>query len=152
MSVKKFSIPLIVLLFIVTPSCNWIEEIEKEEVPKAVINSFEKDFQTQDKVSWEKTGKLFKAGFKKDVKLEYDIWYNAEGEIVEMEKEIYESEIPTKIKTSIDKFYKNDEFDEAEVVFKNGEIFYRVEFVQNGKDIEVAFDSLGNQLSITPEL
>lgn len=115
------------------------QKINDSEVPAAVKNSFEKSFPGS-KAKWEKEKEKYEAefSFRND---ELSAVFDAEGKILEREKEIPVTELPKGVTEYLEKNLPGARIKEsAKIVDSNGAITYEA---QIGKT-DYLFDKDGN--------
>jgi len=117
---------------------------KKNQVPEKVQVAFLEKFPEAKKVKWEQEENgLWEAEFKQDKK-EYSASYKANGEWMETEYEIKESEIPKEIRLILDQHFTNYEIDEAELVETAAGKSYEFEMEIGELEYEVKIDAQGN--------
>ena len=127
------------------------KEINKDQVPKAVLEAFEKAYPNAKKVEFEKEmfeGKeAYEVEYKENGK-EYEILYSAEGEVLQKEETIDVKDLPEAVVQAISKTHPKATIKEAEKVMKpDGTVSgYEVEIKAEGKKLELELDPNGNIL------
>lgn len=105
----------LVLFFIVTvASFGWAgNDLVEEEIPQVVVSNFHYFFPGAQAVQWQKLNNNYKALYlENDKKLE--VFYNANGELQEIDREIDSSELPN---TYVNRL--NEAFGTASYTIKN---------------------------------
>ena len=121
------------------------KKIDKKDLPKPVIESFQKSYPKAEikGVSTEKEhGKTYYEIESVDGAQGRDLLYTKVGKVVEIEESL--ENIPNFIKDSIVKKYPNSKIHKAEKLTKKDKISYEVVVEYNGKKSEVALDAKGN--------
>ena len=114
------------------------QKIKANMVPAKVIASFAKQYPGTE-VKWEKEAGKYEAGFKKDGNV-MSALYEANGTMMESEKDIKVNALPATVLAYLKANYKGKTIKEAAIITKaDGTITYEAEV--NGKD--VIFDSNG---------
>jgi uncharacterized membrane protein YkoI len=127
------------------------KEVSKDQVPKAVLEAFEKAYPNAKKVEFEKEmfeGKeAYEVEYKENGK-EYEILYSSEGEVLQKEETIDVKELPESIVQAISKVHPKATIKEAEKLMKpDGAVTgYEVEIKEEGKKLELELDANGNIL------
>jgi len=145
----------VALLFIALLTLNSVnaaeEKVSKDQVPKAVLEAFEKAYPNAKKVKFEKEmieGKAaYEAEYKENGK-EYEILYNAEGVVLQKEESIDVKTLPETIIQAITKAYPKATIEEAEkIMTPDGAITgYEVEIKTEGEELELELDTTGKIL------
>ena len=117
-------------------------------VPDAVKTAFQTKFPNAKKVKWEneKTNE-YEASFKLDRK-EVSALYLTDGKLIEVETEIFDTELPKPVAESLNKKYPNIKISEvAKIERSDNSIVYEAELKISGKKIDILFDEKGNVLN-----
>lgn len=135
---------IVMILTLVTTALQ-AQDIHPKEVPQAVIQSFEKEnFDARD-IEWERTAENYKVEFEEG-RLDRDIWYDKNGRILRMEKELTKDELPQTIKEILDSKYSDFSFDSAELIDEKQKTTYKVEVETLFQEKEILFDESGKVL------
>lgn len=120
------------------------QESESKNVPEKVLTAFKTKFPDAKKVNWEmENDSEWEAEFKLNGK-EYSANFSAEGEWLETEYEIKESDIPSNILAVLDKNFSDYEIEELEIAETASGNSYEME-IEIGEDgFEVTIDAKGN--------
>lgn len=127
------------------------KELRKHQVPKAVIEAFEKAYPNAKEVEYEQemfNGKTaYEVEYKENGK-EYEFLYGADGVLLQKEEEIDGKSLPDAVLQGIRKTYPKAEIKEVEqLMTPDGKITgYEVEIKTAGKEIELELDVGGNIL------
>lgn len=116
-------------------------EIDKKDVPQAVMDGFTRKFADARDVEWKKKGDDYKVTFEIGNTDHYAM-INSSGTIVYEGKEIPKSQLPAEIKNAIKKDYPNLRIDDVYTVEKNGNTSYRVK-LDGSPDRKVTYSSAG---------
>ena len=127
------------------------KEVSKHEVPKAVLEAFEKAYPNAKEVEFEKEIFEGKAAYEVEYKengREYEILYNSDGVILQIEETLDVKALPEPIIQAISKAYPKATIEDAERVIKSdGTItVYEIEIKTEGKKLELELDSNGKIL------
>jgi hypothetical protein len=117
-------------------------------VPVAVKNAFQKKFPNAKKVKWEKEKtNEYEASFKLDRK-EVSALYLTDGKLIEVETEIFDTELPKPVAEILNKKYPNIKISEVSKIERSdNSIVYEAELKIGGKKIDLLFDEKGNVLN-----
>lgn len=129
------------------------KEMSKHQVPKAVLEAFEKAYPNAKEVEFEKEMIEGKAVYEVDYKengREYEILYDSDGVILQMEETLDVKALPEPIAQAISKAYPKATIEDAEKVMKpdGTVIVYEVEIKMEGKKLELELDASGKILKI----
>ena len=98
------------------------KEVSKHEVPKAVLEAFEKAYPNAKEVEFEKEIFEGKAAYEVEYKengREYEILYNSDGVILQIEETLDVKALPEPIIQAISKAYPKATIEDAERVIKS---------------------------------
>ena len=132
------------------------KELNKSQVPKAVITAFEKSYPNAKGLEFEEEifeGKAaYEVEYKKNGK-EYEFLYSADGALLQKEEEIDGKSLPEPVAQAIKKAYPKGEIKEVEQLMKPDSTVtgYEVEVKAAGKEIELELDVSGNILKTENE-
>jgi uncharacterized membrane protein YkoI len=131
------------------------KELSKSEVPKAVIESFEKAHPSAGDVEFEEEAFQGKTAYEVEYQengKEYELVYSADGTLLEKEEDIDPKTLPEAIVAAVTKAHPGATIKEAEKKMKpDGTITgYEVEIEQAGKEIELELDVNGRILETEP--
>jgi uncharacterized membrane protein YkoI len=125
------------------------KELNKNQVPKAVIAAFEKAYPNAKGLEFEEetfAGKVaYEVEYKENGK-EYEFLYSADGTLLQKEEEIDGKSLPESVAQAIKKAYPKAEIKEVEKLMKPDSTVtgYEVEIKAAGKEIELELDVRGN--------
>lgn len=127
------------------------KEVSKHQVPKTILEAFEKAYPNAKEVEFEKEMIEGKAAYEVEYKengREYEILYDSDGVILQREETIDVKTLPEAIVQAISKAYPKATIKEAEKVMKpDGTITgYEVEIKTEGKELELELDTYGKIL------
>ncbi|SDY41626.1 Putative beta-lactamase-inhibitor-like, PepSY-like [Nitrosomonas sp. Nm33] len=121
------------------------KELSKHQVPKAVLEAFEKAYPNTKKVEFEKgvfEGKdAYEVEYKEDGR-EHEILYSPEGVVLQKEETIDVKTLPEPVVQAISKAHPKATIKEAEKIMKpDGTITgYEVELKTEGKELELELE------------
>ncbi len=134
------------LLFI-TASFAQEKKIDKKDLPKAVLTSFQKSYPNAEikGTSIEKEhGKTYYEIESMEGSQRRDLLYTKDGKVAEIEEAMASNDVPDFIKSSVMKKYPNCEISKAEKVTSGKKTNYELVVKQGNKKHEVVLDSKGN--------
>ena len=82
-------------------------------------------------------------------RMDYEVWYAANGKQVKLEKEIKPNELPTAIKSAIKNRYSDYSIDDCELREEKGKTTYLVELEKWNDEIDVVYDAKGKLIKET---
>ncbi len=123
------------------------KKIDKNDLPKAVLNTFQKKY--PDAVikgtSIEKeNGKTYYEIESIDGSRRRDLLYTKSGKVAEIEETLASNDIPDFVKSSVMKKYPNCEINKAEKITSGKRISYELVVKQGIQKQEIVLDSKGN--------
>lgn len=127
------------------------KEVSKHQVPKTVLEAFEKAYPNAKEVEFEKEmieGKaVYEVEYKENGK-EYEILYDSDGAILQKEEAIDVKALPEGIVQAIFQEHPKATIEEAKKVMKHdGTITgYEVEIKTEGEELELELDTYGKIL------
>jgi uncharacterized membrane protein YkoI len=133
----KLNIALVALLAIAISTGVFAQKKASDKVPTAVKQAFEKAYPNAQKTHWGKEGKDFEASFKQQ-KEDMSVVLDAKGQVLEVEKGIKFSELPSTIQAAL----KGKKVKETAIITKGGKTIYEAEV--GGKDL--LFDADGKAI------
>ena len=127
------------------------KELNKNQVPKAVIAAFEKAYPNAKGLEFEEETFAGKAAYEVEYKengVAYEFLYSADGKLLQKEEEIKVKSLPEPVVQAIKKEHPKAKIKEAEKLMKpDGTVTgYEVEIKADGKEIELELDVSGNIL------
>lgn len=156
MKIMKTTIAGIALVFVANMGS--AQKIKEAEVPKAVLESFQKHFNGAKAEKWEKEDGNYEAEFDvsrvsmdnlkaKKEEIEMSALFSTSGELLESEEEIKVSALPAAVNDYISKNYAGYKIEEAaKITDSKGTVTYEAE-VEKGKDeMDLIFDANGTFL------
>ena len=150
MKLKKIFIIIVSLVFVLlSASSSFAQEkkIDKKDLPKAVLNTFQKSYPnaTIKGTSVEKAhGKIYYEIESMDNSQRRDLLYTKDGKVAEIEETLASNDIPDFVKSSVMKKYPNGEINKAEKVTSGKKINYELVVKRGMQKHEVVLDSKGN--------
>jgi len=123
------------------------KELNKDQIPKAVIDAFEKDYPNAKPEFEEETfeGKTaYELEYKENGK-EYALLYGDDGTLLQKEEEIDSKSLPKTVAQAVNKAHPKAKIKEVEKLMKpDGTLTgYEVEIKTEGKEVELNLDTNG---------
>ena len=138
-------------LLTILSQANAGEEVGKNQVPKAVLETFEKSYPNAKDVKFEKETfegkKAYEVEYKDNGK-EYEVMYSTDGVLVQKEEELDVKLLPETVTHAIKKEHPKAKIEEAEKLMKpDGTLTgYEVEIKAGKKKLELEVDATGKIL------
>ncbi|GAB1445397.1 MAG: hypothetical protein KF860_12695 [Cyclobacteriaceae bacterium] len=118
------------------------QKLNEGDVPEVLKNNLHQKFKTKD-VDWDKEGENYEASFEKKGK-DVSVLFNADGSILEVEREIKMKELPAAVKVALTRDFNGFDLKETTVIEANGQISYEAEVKKWKKSFDLIFDAQGN--------
>jgi len=123
------------------------QDLRPDQVPSTIAVRFQQDYPNASDVEWEMEGMDYKVEYEID-RLDYEIWYTAGGDVVKMERDLMEADLPVSVKAAINKKYNDYKVDSAEMTKRGDKVTYEVELEKGWLyEKKVIFDTNGKVLS-----
>lgn len=117
------------------------QKVKAAEVPKAVSESFAKQFPNSKAKEWEKEKDTYEAEFNLN-KIETSATFSVDGKLLETETEIKTSELPKAVTDYVTKNYVDHKLTEAsKIVDAAGVVTYEAEVKKGKEEMDLLFDS-----------
>ena len=127
-------------------SAAYAQKISEDKVPAMVVTNFKKQFAKASKPQWEMEEADFEVNFKNNG-VEYSAKYDKQGNWLETEQEIKNTELPAAVKNAIEKEFPKAEIEESEKVsYPNQASVYELEIEHGKQKFEVQFSAEGKLL------
>jgi uncharacterized membrane protein YkoI len=141
---KNLKIAALLLVATTTVSA---QDLRMDEVPANLQSAFSKTYSTAKDVEWEKNGDHYNVEFEVN-RMDHDIWYDGEGNVMKSKMEIPKNQLPTKIASAVKTKYADYKIDSVEVYEQAGTKIYKVD-IEKGLFIErkLTIDALGQIVS-----
>ena len=143
MNMKKLTLVLFAMLATVVMNA---QDLKSSEVPKSFTEGLLKVQPNATDIEWERSGTDYKVEFEVG-KMEHEIWFNKDGNMVKVEKNITRAQIPANLMEIIKRDYPNYKIDSVESVEKGGDTTYVVELEKSwNESIVITFNTNGQIL------
>jgi len=113
------------------------QKMSSKKVPIAVKTAFTKEYAEATDIKWDKEKSDYEASFKMKGE-DLSVLFSSEGKVIETEKGIAATELPTSVQTAL----KGKKIKEAAIITKNGKTYYEAEV--GGRDF--FFDAQGKTI------
>lgn len=122
------------------------QKVKEAEVPKAVVDAFQKKYPGVKANEWEKEGADYEVEF--DLKkVESSALFDAKGGFKALEQEIKVAELPKGVAEYCAKNYPGHKISEASKITEaNGKVSYEAELQKGKEEFDAIFDDKGNFL------
>ncbi|HYE35194.1 PepSY-like domain-containing protein [Methylocaldum sp.] len=151
MSGKALLSALVISSFYLAEAAAEERELNKNDVPKAVLEAFERVHPEAKAVEYEEKTRGGMPFYELEYKVqgkEREFIYSADGTLVEQHEEIDRKDLPEVISQAVKKERPQATIKEVERITKSGEtiIGYEVEIKDGQQEIELEFDPTGKPL------
>lgn len=119
--------------------------VDKTEVPQAILEAFNKKYPKATDVEWEKDDLNYEVEFELE-KVEYEVTFSEDGTWLETETEITAKDLPEKVASAFKAAYPKAKIKGVEKVETPKISFYEIEYKKGLKKREAFFDKDGNVL------
>lgn len=121
------------------------QDINQQEAPQAVVETFNEEFAAAEDVDWEKRGDTYEVEF--EIKEKKEAYFSSDGELEMVSTEIDRDELPQTIDQKLDQQqYQDYDFEEFSRIEKGGETYYKVEAEKDGQTEKLKFNSSGEEI------
>jgi len=135
---------MIVIVAVLLTVNGYAQKVKEAEVPKAVVESFNKNFPGAKAEKWEKEEGRYEAEFDWK-KTEASADFSDDGKLLETEQEIKTSALPTSINEYIAKNYAGYKItDASKITEASGNVKYEAEVEKGKEEFDLIFDSTGS--------
>lgn len=147
MDIKKIVLTASVALFAagVSAQDDQAQDINQNEAPQAVVETFEQEFAAAEDVNWEKKGDTYEAEFELKGE-EKEAHISESGELEMTSTQINRNELPQEVNQTLKQDYADYDFQEFSKVEKDGETKYKVKAEKDGQSEKLMFDSSGEKI------
>lgn len=113
--------------------------------PQSLQNRLLQDFPKARDVEWEKSDVLYEVEFEigRFPSKDYKAYYDMKGNLIMYREEIPVKAIPAVIKNGALAKYPNFKFEDAKIIKKGKETFYRVELEKGDYEVKITLDANG---------
>ncbi|KAA3651824.1 MAG: hypothetical protein DWP98_02290 [Bacteroidetes bacterium] len=123
------------------------QDIKLEQVPPSIQKNFKNEYSKAKDVEWELDGELYEVEFEIN-KMDHEVWYDKDGKVMRLEKEISAKELPSTIISLIKSKYAGFKIDKAQITTTEQRTIYEVELEKGWtEERKVLFDKDGKVLS-----
>lgn len=138
------NLTLIAVLAVAFTMQSCAQKSDSKNVPEKVLSAFNAKFPDAKKVDWEMENDTeWEAEFNWNG-IEYSANFSIEGQWIETEYEIKESEIPLNIRAILDQNFSDYEIEDPEIAETPSGKLYEMEIEAGEEEYEVTIDTEGN--------
>lgn len=119
------------------------QDINENQVPSVVLNTFKTEFPKASDVEWEMKGDQFQVEFEIGYFSDYEAWFKATGEMLYYEEEISKRKLPEAVKNTVQQKYDAYKIDDVKKINKKGEISYAIELEKGREEINIIINENG---------
>lgn len=127
---------------ILSISPSFAQDLSRNQVPSVIMNNFKKEFPKVKVAEWELKNGLYEVEFEVN-RRDYEIWYNAQGDLMKMKRELRSRDLSDAIKKSLKAQYKGYRIGDVEKLTQNGQSVFKVEMKNLREDFDVFVDESG---------
>ncbi len=139
---KNLTLIAVLAVAFTMQSCS--QKSDSKNTPEKVLTSFKTKFPDAKKVEWEmENDSEWEAEFKWNGK-EYSANFSIEGQWIETEYQIKDSEIPSSIRAILDQNFSDYEIEDPEIAETPTGTSYEMEIEEGEEEYEVTIDTKGN--------
>lgn len=122
---------------------NPVTAVEADVVPDAVQAALQAKYSEPEEVEWYQSGNKYEAEFEADDK-ETTVLFNKRGKLLMTETELEEEDLPQSVRDYVAANYPDHPIEEADKEENRKGLFYEVELMIDGQEVELRFDADGN--------
>lgn len=138
------------LVLLINGSISFGQDIQPNQVPSVVVNSFHKSFRNASDIEWERQGDLYKVEFEMGfLSKDHDAWYDKGGKLIEHKEEISKGALPANVLATLKKDFNGYRVDDVKKIAKRQQVIYRVELESATEELKVLLDAKGGVLTKT---
>lgn len=130
------------MVFFTLISCDNEKDIRASQVPSLVLNSLETKFPNARDVEWETKNDNYFVDFEVDG-ADYNARINSKGKLLKFKYDLETNEMPETVRSAIEAKYPNKIIDGVQVIKKEGNLYYQIEFEGRFTDSHKIFDEKG---------
>jgi len=109
------------------------------KVPAEIKAKFQALYPNVDEIRWDVEDSDFEVSFESEGDVDMSLLFNASGNIIEIETEMEEDDLPATVKSSVEKDFPGWELGEAAKIVRDGKTTYEAEIVKGEKKIDAIF-------------
>ena len=117
---------------------------QDSKVPTEIRAKFQALYPSADEVTWDVEGNDFEVTFESNDDVDMSILFNNQGNIVEIETEIEEEDLPASVKNSLGKDFSAWDVEETAKIVRDGKTTYEAELEKGEKKMDAIFTADGN--------
>lgn len=140
----------IVTLLLILSGTAFAQDINPDQVPSVILNSFKKEFPKASDVEWERQGNQYQVEFEIGFFSDFEAWYDATGKQIRYSEDLWKRDLPDAVKAKVKQDYPGYHIDDAKKFVENDTISYWVEIEKGRDEHKLLLDTNGNLIN-TPK-
>ncbi|MGO3719370.1 MAG: hypothetical protein ACTJGD_08560 [Mesonia hippocampi] len=139
---KHLVLALTAFTLVLTSCSSDDNDITMEETPNAVTAAFNLQFATATDVEYTKIGTDYEVDF--DIAtVDHEALFTSDGSLVKYKYDIFLSEVPQAIKTTVETDFENRIIDDTEILVVDSVNYYQLELENQPNDDKLVFNADG---------
>ena len=118
----------------------------QNNIPSAVVSSFQQKFSNTTQVEWEVESNVYKVEFKSNGH-EQEAWIDQSGRVISHKEELLISELPAAVTAGIERDFPGYRREDAEKLETDGKTTYKLDVKKAKEEWKVIYDTEGKLLS-----
>ena len=119
------------------------QDVPQNEVPSAILNTFNNAFPKASDVEWERMGEQYNVDFEIGFFNDYEAWFDASGKMIKYSEDISKSDIPQAVKESIKNQFDGYQIDDANKITENKVETFLIEIEKGNDEKKLLFSKEG---------
>ncbi len=119
------------------------QDLSSHQVPAIVLNAFKSKFPKAVDIDWEKSKAHYEVEFEIN-RLDHEVWFDTEGNVLRHEQEIRVKNLPEAIKSAIKTNYKGFRIFEADQLIIGNVNVFKLDLISFTQKFEIIVDANGN--------
>jgi len=140
----------VLVLFLSCARENPVTAVDADVVPDLVQTALQEKYPEAGEVEWYQSGNKFEAEFEADDR-ETTVLFNKRGKLLMTETELEEGDLPQSVRDYLAANYPDHPIEEADKEENRKGLFYEVELMIDGQEVELRFDADGNFIEAEKE-
>ncbi|MFV0572370.1 MAG: PepSY-like domain-containing protein [Xanthomarina gelatinilytica] len=126
------------------------QDMNPDQVPSVILNSFKKDFPKASDIEWERQGNQYQVEFKIGFFSDFEAWYDTSGKLIRYSEDLWKRDLPDAVKATIKRDYPGYHIDDAKKLVENNTVSYWLEIEKGRQEHKLLLNANGNLIS-TPK-
>ncbi len=140
-----YSLIVVGLLFFGTTFAVSAQDLRSNQVPSAVVNSFNKQFPQASDIDWEQENSNYEVEFEVG-RLDHLAIFNSQGEIIRHKQELRVRDLPEQIRQEVKNAYRGYRISEVDKLTQGEQVYFKLELKNWTKELDIVVDSSGQQV------